>query len=270
MNLVLVQRILWIAATLLLAAGCASSTQVPAVTKDADAIAAPKTKTPVEIASQVESAVVTIHAYADNQVVSTGTGFFIRGDGTLVTSLHVVINADSLRVELADGEIFDDVYVLAADDERDLIVLQVPTSGTPSITIADDRDLRIGDTVYVVGNPLGLRSTFSDGIVSAKRTRDGVNYLQITAPISQGSSGGPVLNSLGGVVGVATSYLGGGQNLNMAVPARHADGLLAMAGTPELFDVLVASVVDEEESYVAPATTRAAETSELAASLSPD
>jgi hypothetical protein len=269
MNLVKGQSILWLAASLFLVAGCVSSTQAPVGKEKSSAIALHKIPTPAEIASATAPAVVTIHAYSNDQIVATGTGFFIRDDGTFVTNMHLVVEAETLKVELADGEIFDDVYVLSTDDQRDLILLQIPTSGTPNLIVADDRDLRVGDNVYVVGNPLGLRSTFSDGIVSGKRLRDGVNYLQITAPISQGSSGGPVLNSSGGVVGVATSYFEGGQNLNMAVPARHASGLLAMAGAPESFDVLMARVAAEEVSEAGTHTTsiRAAETAELTAAL---
>ena len=225
-----------------------------------------KALAPADIASASEPAVVTIYAYADDQVVATGTGFFIRNDGVFVSNMHVVLDAETLKIELADGEIFDDVYILGADDQRDLILLQVATSNTPSLSIADDRAMRIGDKVYALGNPLGLRGTFSDGILSGKRTEDGVSYLQITAPVSQGSSGGPVFNADGQVIGVATAYFEGGQNLNMAVPARHAMGLLAMAGEPRSFDVVMASIIaEEQEATRSAATGRAAETAELMA-----
>jgi hypothetical protein len=213
-------------------------------------------------------AIVTVRAYADGELVSTGSGFFVRNDGVIVTNMHVVVDGDTLEIELADGEVFDDVYVLSGDDKRDLIVLQVSTAGTPVLQVADDREVRIGDPVYVLGNPLGLRGTFSDGIVSGKRNEDGVNYLQVTAPISMGSSGGPVLNSDGDVIGVATAYLEGGQNLNLAIPARHAMGLLTMANEPVLFDSIVAEISADQESL--PAESRSSQTANIMAALPPD
>jgi hypothetical protein len=205
--------------------------------------------------------VVTIYSYSDDELVGTGTGFFIRDDGVIVSNAHVVIDGDTLKVELADGEVYDDVYVLSVDNQRDLILLQIATSRAPVLKVGDDRDLSIGDTVYVVGNPLGFRGTFSDGIVSGKRLEEGVNYLQITAPISQGSSGGPVLNGEGWVVGVATAYMDGGQNMNIAVPARHAIGMMSMAPDPMLFSEIMAEVRRESESDHS--TSRADETAQL-------
>src|SRR5690606_26419168 len=95
---------------------------------------------------------------------------------------------------------------------------------------------QVGDRIYVMGNPMGLEGTFSDGLVSAKRTLVGVALIQISAPISPGSSGGPVLNARGQAVGVATLMMSEGQNLNIAVPARYAEGLLAIGQEPVLFE----------------------------------
>lgn len=82
-------------------------------------------------------------------------------------------------------------------------------------------DNAVGDKVYAVGNPLGLEGTFSEGIVSVLRRAKGSTFIQITAPISPGSSGGPILNSRGEVVGVATATFSRGQNLNFAIPAAY-------------------------------------------------
>lgn len=187
------------------------------------------------IAAAAKSGVATVHTYANDKEIAFGTGFFIREDGVLVTNLHVVEGGDSVSVETESGEIYDNVYVLSRDDRRDLILLQIPVSGVPFLDIADDRHTEVGDTVYVIGNPLGLKGTFSDGLLSARRLENGVSYLQISAPISQGSSGGPVLNSAGQVIGVSTLTYVDGQNLNLAIPARYASGLIGLGSDPVPF-----------------------------------
>ena len=199
-----------------------------------------------QIAANAQQAVATVRAYADGEETSLGSGFFIRQDGVLVTNLHVVAGADTISVEIASGEIYDNVYTLSIDERRDLILLQIPASKLFTLSIADDRDTEVGDRVYVIGNPLGLEGTFSDGMISAKRVEDGVAYLQVTAPISQGSSGGPVLNSAGQAIGVTTLTYTEGQNLNMAIPARYAADLLALAGDPVLFETMAADLKPAE------------------------
>ncbi len=199
-----------------------------------------------QIAANAQMAVATVRAYAAGEEISLGSGFFIREDGVLVTNLHVVAGADAISIEIDSGEIYDNVYALAHDERRDLILLQIPASKLFTLSIADDRSIEVGDRVFVIGNPLGLEGTFSDGMLSAKRVEDGVAYLQVTAPISQGSSGGPVLNSAGQAIGVTTLTYTEGQNLNMAIPARHAADLLALAGEPVLFETMAADLKPEE------------------------
>ena len=150
-------------------------------------------------------------------------------DGIVVSSLHVVENADSLEVSLESGEVYDSVYYIGRDDRRDLVILQIPAISLPTIPIGDDRVAQVGDPVYVLGSPLGFEGTLSSGLLSAKRTEDGVSYLQVSAPISQGSSGGPVINEFGQAIGVVTSTVEDAQNLNLAVPARYASGMLLVA-----------------------------------------
>ena len=191
--------------------------------------------TPREIASTAESAVVRVRALMDGRIASEGSGFFIRADGVLVTNLHVVEGAEALQVEIPGGEVFDNVFFVAADERRDIVVLRIPVSGVSWLSVASEAELAVGDPVYVMGHPRGFAHTFSDGIVSAKRTIEGVSYVQITAPISPGSSGGPVLDERGRAIGVATLSHSEAQNLNMAVPARHASDLLALAQAPQPF-----------------------------------
>ena len=110
---------------------------------------------------------------------------------------------------------------VVSDKTNDLALLRVTEDGIKPLSLGSSSDVKIGETVYVAGNPIGLEGTFSDGIISSKRDMGGQEpYLQMTAPVSQGSSGGPVLNRKGEVIGVAVGSLEDGQNLNFAIPSR--------------------------------------------------
>jgi hypothetical protein len=196
---------------------------------------------PADIADNAKKAMVTIRSFRNGRLEGTGSGFFVREDGVVATNLHVISGGNRLEVETSDGEIFDTILVLSLDERRDLVILQIPASDVHTLRIADDRSLDIADSVYAIGNPLGLTGTFSDGILSGRRVEDGVSLLQITAPISPGSSGGAVLNESGDVIGVATEFYAEGQNLNLAVPARHILGLLALPYEPVEFGEFAAA-----------------------------
>jgi S1-C subfamily serine protease len=108
--------------------------------------------------------------------------------------------------------------VIAFDEKHDLALVRAPIPA-PSLSINEKTAAEIGETVFAVGNPEGLEGTFSQGIVSGIRNTLEGKWIQITAPISPGSSGGPVLNSKGEVLGIAVATLRSGQNLNFAIPA---------------------------------------------------
>jgi hypothetical protein len=184
--------------------------------------------TPREIAARAQKALLVVRSLsADGDTVGSGTGFVVSPDGTFVTNYHVVMGAERLRVELLDGRRFENVRFIAADARHDLAVLQLPGEGHAALALGRDTAALTGDRVYVMGNPLGMSGTFSDGLVSGRRPVQGVGMIQISAPISPGSSGGPVMDDRGQVIGVATLMLMGGQNLNMAVPSRYIAPLLA-------------------------------------------
>lgn len=183
------------------------------------------------MANLIRPAVVAIRILdAQGKLLSFGSGFFINLRGEVLTNHHVVCCGHRVEIETYDGSVREVVEVLRADREKDLAL--VSTKGPELFpnepryrnfieTLADDLPPQVGSAVYVVGNPLGLKHTISQGIVAASRMEGMVRQLQITAPISSGSSGGPVFDYQGRVVGVITSSASDGQNLNFAVAAYH-------------------------------------------------
>jgi hypothetical protein len=220
-----------------------AAAQQPAAPRASDAV--PAAVTPRQIAARAHAALLMIRALdADGDTIGLGTGFLVSADGKFVTNYHVIQEAARLSVKLLDGAEYRDVSLVAADPASDLALMQIPgASGLPAMPMGSDMQMEVGDRVFVMGNPLGMGGTFTDGMVSGKRPLEGVAMLQISAPISPGSSGGPVMNDRGEVIGVATMMVMGGQNLNMAVPVRYLSPMLAARGGARPFSpaVLVAN-----------------------------
>lgn len=197
----------------------------------------------------VKKAVVTIHALdASGEAVASGTGFFVTG-GSVVTAAHVLQGAAACSVELSDGQTMR-CSVAASDTGKDVVMLLV--GGQPPATLrwGTSDDAKDGDEITVVSNPLGeLPGTVSKGIVSASRVVGGTKLLQISAAISHGSSGAPVLDSHGQVIGIVRSTITEGQSLNFATAT---DAVRYMLNSP--------SAVAEAQNFLsaAPAPSRAA------------
>jgi S1-C subfamily serine protease len=158
-----------------------------------------------------------------------GSGFFVH-DNLIATNFHVIKGASSGYARLVGQvEPYRIDGTVAVAEDRDLALLQVSGMSASPLQLGLET-VATGDTIYVVGNPEGLEGTFSQGIISSVRPLGDTEILQITAPISHGSSGGPVLNQHGEVVGVASAVLQEGQNLNFAIPASQLAGLLLKVG----------------------------------------
>jgi len=190
----------------------------------------PRALTPIEIARRASPSVVTITTDRD----LLGTGFVIAKGGLIASNLHVVKGARRVKVTSSDQKWFDEVTVVGFDARRDLVVLRVPELGHLRPLQLDTGDPVVGQHVVAIGNPRGLERTVSDGLVSSLR-HFGVAYdvIQISAPIGHGSSGGPVFNDRGRVIGVATSGLGDA-NLNFATPVGYLAPLLEEGGSAAL------------------------------------
>src|SRR5881396_2679434 len=172
------------------------------------------------IARENLPAVVTLVAVDDHdQPLALGSGFFITRDGVLVTNAHVVGGAARIIVRWR-GQRGTALRILNFARKYDLVTLQTSFESTPAVSLADSDSVAVGQDVVVLGSPQGLEGTVSTGIVGGLRTLGSIKFLQITAPISPGSSGGPVFNAQGRVIGVATATSARGQNLNFALPAN--------------------------------------------------
>jgi tetratricopeptide (TPR) repeat protein len=174
-----------------------------------------------ELVRRIKPSVVAIVTYdAKGEKLSRGSGFFTAPD-RVVTNRHVLEGAFKAEIHTVNDLAYTVKGVLAVDGEGDIALLQIdipPTVASPLTVVRTSP--QEGESIVVIGNPLGLEGSISNGIVSA--VRDIPNFgriIQITAPISPGSSGSPVINMRGEVVGVATLQLSDGQSLNFAVPS---------------------------------------------------
>jgi S1-C subfamily serine protease len=181
------------------------------------------------IAKSANGAIVSIvMSDKDGKPIAQGTGFLVSKDGLIVTNYHVIAEGNSAVVKFPEGAFYVIDGVLASDKTRDIAVIKAHGQNFRTLALGDSDRVRVGDEVVAIGNPLSLESTVSNGIVSGMRTvrEEGGKFLQTTAPISPGSSGGPLFNMTGEVVGVTTMYLKGGENLNFAIPINDAKRLL--------------------------------------------
>ncbi|MEO8597328.1 MAG: tetratricopeptide repeat-containing serine protease family protein [Candidatus Solibacter sp.] len=159
---------------------------------------------------------------ADTKIVSQGTGFLVSG-GKIVTNQHVIVGGTPL---LDLGGVRIPATVESVDDLNDLAILTVTAEISAEPLELSDKTPSPGSNVFAIGNPRGLEKTISTGVLSGVRTVGRRELLQITTPISHGSSGGPVFDSSGKVIGVTVSSIEDGQNLNFAIPASAVIKLL--------------------------------------------
>ncbi len=206
------------------------------------------------VKKQGDAVVQVVVSDSNGKESGLGSGFIVSPDGQVVTNYHVIKSAHTARVQLANGASFGVDGVLAEDQNRDLAILKVSGRNLPYLGLADT-DVLIGTHVVAIGSPLGLQNTVSDGIVSALRDEDnGRHWVQTTAPVSPGNSGGPLLDLHGSVVGVITWRANpdlGGQNLNFAAPANEVKFLLTHSHDLRPIGATVSSPVGSPESSVA-------------------
>lgn len=189
-----------------------------------------------ELFSRTSPAVVSIITQDKNgKDLSLGSGFYVSDDGLIVTNQHVIQLARAAKVVQADGKALSVTGVAAVDPGYDLAVIKVDAKPTAKLALASETDAQVGMRVWVIGNPQGFTNTISEGLVSGIRTRPGDRReIQTSAAVSHGSSGGPMLAADGKVIGVITSSVESGQQLNFGVPAEAVAKLLARSDASEL------------------------------------
>jgi len=175
-------------------------------------------KTASEIYEQAAKSTVVVGNIDDKgKVHSMGSGVVLP-NGNVVTNCHVVKGASRLKVRIGDKEY--PATLRYSDWDRDVCSLSIAGLSAPAVVVGNTKTLKVGAKVYAIGAPKGLELTLSDGIVSSLREVDGGHYIQTTAAISPGSSGGGLFDENGALVGLTTFYLAEGQNLNFAVPVE--------------------------------------------------
>ena len=163
-----------------------------------------------------------------------GSGVIVRGDGHILTNDHVVNGADEVTVELSDGRTLD-AKVVGTDKATDLAVLKVDGKDLPTLELGDSENVRVGDVVLAVGNPLGVGQTVTMGIVSAMGRATGLgdgsyeDFIQTDAPINRGNSGGALVDVSGRLIGINSQILtpsGGNIGIGFAIPANMARNVM--------------------------------------------
>jgi hypothetical protein len=220
-----------------------------------------------EIVAVAKPAIVKIITFdAEGHAIKGGTGFFVSADGLVATNYHVIEGAKPIQIvcQGLDGADYHIEYISLTDGPggadypaADLAILKVTAQNHSYLPLGSSTDAREGQHVLVIGNPEGLSGTVSDGLIAAFRNRDpenaihGGTLIQITAPLSPGSSGSPVLDENGQVLGVAVMILKDGQNLNFAIPVerlRH-NARIAITIPPQEREKIVRLVETYLESF---------------------
>lgn len=204
-----------------------------------------------QIYAKCSSSVFYIEIYDRyGSAIASGSGVFISPDGKALTNHHVVEDAYSAKVMTTDGSTYDVTGYYDARQDIDMALIQVAGSGFPCLSIGDSTAVAGGQNVFAIGSPLGLDNTISQGIISnANRVVDGLGYIQITAPISHGSSGGALINDRGQLIGITTATFSDGQNLNLAVPVHRYKEL--STDTLNYFPIGGEEEPDFSEAYLA-------------------
>ncbi len=197
------------------------------VTKDVDAPAPPVAMTPAQIFNRSSGSIVLLENHdSENQLVARGTGFVVKA-GLVATNYHVIRGAARLVARSTDSSSFEASEIMGFDPDADAAIVRFSGLQAGAVNIGAADSLHRGDHVTAIGAPLGIQNTLSEGIVTnLLRLPNGSRLIQISAPISHGSSGGPLFNDLGQVVGITTAARPEGELVNFALPISEVNRIL--------------------------------------------
>ncbi len=206
---------------------------------------APKTRlSPKDIYAESTPAIVRIEAGE----AKVGTGFVVDASGIVATNLHVIEGESQIKVRSYDGKEYPVMSIAGIDKGHDLALVRIqPKKPLRTLVLGDSNSVAIGDKIFAIGNPLGVFDySMTDGLISQVRPLSpDLTILQISAAISPGSSGGPLFNQFGEVIGVTTAIITQGQAINLAVPANYLRPLMR-AGKPMTIAQFVQETKDNE------------------------
>ncbi len=182
----------------------------------------PAEKSPTQIFKETSPAIVFITTQTHNGQAGPGSGFIVSPDGMIMTAYHVVAGAVEINVRLKDGTVHAVSGVVDYDKIKDICVFKIDADNLPALSLGDSSHYEEGQKIYLIGNPLGLEYTISDGLLSGRRALGMMTVIQFSAPVSPGSSGGPLINPFGEAMGITSSGILSGQPLNFAIPINAA------------------------------------------------
>ena len=198
--------------------------QAPATTALAATSISARTRLSIPaLAKRVSPSMVTV-----TTPTGQGSGVIVDAAGVFVTNLHVIRGDTTASVKLANGDVYDDVAVIDVDERKDLVLLKIKAFGLVPAVLGDSDEEQAGDRVVLIGSPRGLELSVSDGLISALReSGDGYRLFQTSAAASPGSSGGGMFNEFGELIGIVSSKIADGENLNFGIPVNYMRGLLS-------------------------------------------
>ncbi len=167
-----------------------------------------------------------------------GSGFFISREGRIVTNYHLIAGARKVVVKAKSGAVYLPQRIINLDPDKDIAVIQIAADRRVTyLRMGDSNGVVVGQRVLTIGNPMGLESSVADGLISSVRVSGrGLKLFQISVPLSNGSSGGPLIDLEGNVVGITTASFMKGQNLNFAIPINYVKTLLKKPFDPSRFN----------------------------------
>lgn len=156
--------------------------------------------------------------------VGQGSGAIIDAKGYIVTNVHVISGASSIRAVTYSDRTYDVTDIVGYDSNADIAVLKIEAAGLEALSFGDSDSLKVGEKVIAAGNPAGLAFTVTEGIVSAfRKAQNNINYIQTDVPINPGNSGGPLINAKGEIVGINNFKVGGSfEGLGFAIASNDA------------------------------------------------
>ncbi|MEW6307340.1 MAG: transglutaminase family protein, partial [Verrucomicrobiota bacterium] len=201
-----------------------------------------------EISASVKESLVVIHYVGRSGAVEgVGTGFVVGANGLVATSLHVIGEGRPIQVQLSNGRQYQATKVHAWDRKLDLAVVQIDAKNLKPLPLGDSEALRQGAQVVAIGNPLGLRYSVVQGVVSAKRDIDGIDMIQLAIPVEPGNSGGPLFDMQGRVHGILTMKSATTANIGFAMPVNSLKPLLEKPNPVPIERWLTIGTVNPEE-----------------------